>query len=30
MSLNKRDSTWMKLFVAGLALVTTLKSLQSL
>ncbi|KAJ7314619.1 hypothetical protein DFH08DRAFT_895085 [Mycena albidolilacea] len=30
MSLNKRDSIWMKLFVAGLALMTTLKSLQSL
>ncbi|KAJ7347747.1 hypothetical protein DFH08DRAFT_808533 [Mycena albidolilacea] len=30
MSLNKRDSVWMKLFVAGLALLTTLKSLQSL
>ncbi|KAJ7820257.1 hypothetical protein B0H14DRAFT_2600119 [Mycena olivaceomarginata] len=29
-SRNKRDSRWMKLFVAGLALMTTLKSLQSL
>ncbi|KAJ7804941.1 hypothetical protein B0H14DRAFT_2611884 [Mycena olivaceomarginata] len=29
-SLNKRDSIWMKLFVAGLVLLTTLKSLQSL
>ncbi|KAJ7763097.1 hypothetical protein B0H14DRAFT_3594377 [Mycena olivaceomarginata] len=29
-SLNQRDSVWMKLFVAGLALLTTLKSLQSL
>ncbi|KAJ7314630.1 hypothetical protein DFH08DRAFT_429122 [Mycena albidolilacea] len=30
LSLNKRDSIWMKLFVAGLVLLTTLKSLQSL
>ncbi|KAJ7360787.1 hypothetical protein DFH08DRAFT_951438 [Mycena albidolilacea] len=30
MTLNKRDSVWMKLFVAGLALLTTLKTLQSL
>ncbi|KAJ7314624.1 hypothetical protein DFH08DRAFT_1041241 [Mycena albidolilacea] len=30
LSLNKRDSIWMKLFVAGLALMTTLKTLQSL
>ncbi|KAJ7835582.1 hypothetical protein B0H14DRAFT_3142007, partial [Mycena olivaceomarginata] len=30
MSLNKRDSIWMKLFVAGLALLTTLKTLESL
>ncbi|KAJ7364802.1 hypothetical protein DFH08DRAFT_799115 [Mycena albidolilacea] len=29
-SLNKRDSIWMRLFVAGLALMTTLKSLHSL
>ncbi|KAJ7878861.1 hypothetical protein B0H14DRAFT_2567149 [Mycena olivaceomarginata] len=29
-SCNKRDSVWIKLFVAGLALMTTLKSLQSL
>ncbi|KAJ7820248.1 hypothetical protein B0H14DRAFT_2600109 [Mycena olivaceomarginata] len=29
-SCNKRDSIWMKLFVAGLALMTTLKSLQSI
>ncbi|KAJ7360768.1 hypothetical protein DFH08DRAFT_931114 [Mycena albidolilacea] len=30
MALNKRDKIWMKLFVAGLALLTTLKTLQSL
>ncbi|KAJ7835575.1 hypothetical protein B0H14DRAFT_2590208 [Mycena olivaceomarginata] len=30
LSLNKCDSTWMKLFVAGLALLTTLKTLESL
>ncbi|KAJ7314604.1 hypothetical protein DFH08DRAFT_428276 [Mycena albidolilacea] len=30
MSLNKRDSIWMKLFVAGLVLMTTLKIVQSL
>ncbi|KAJ7835573.1 hypothetical protein B0H14DRAFT_2590206 [Mycena olivaceomarginata] len=30
LSLNKRDSIWIKLFVAGLALMTTLKTLQSL
>ncbi|KAJ7360804.1 hypothetical protein DFH08DRAFT_359525 [Mycena albidolilacea] len=30
MTLNKRDTIRMKLFVAGLALLTTLKSLQSL
>ncbi|KAJ7788806.1 hypothetical protein B0H14DRAFT_3575619 [Mycena olivaceomarginata] len=30
LSLNKRDSICMKLFVAGLVLLTTLKSLQSL
>ncbi|KAJ7835581.1 hypothetical protein B0H14DRAFT_3706575 [Mycena olivaceomarginata] len=30
LSVNKRDSMWMKLFVAGLVLLTTLKSLQSL
>ncbi|KAJ7878852.1 hypothetical protein B0H14DRAFT_3776360 [Mycena olivaceomarginata] len=29
-SLNKRDSIWMRLFVTGLALMTTLKSLHSL
>ncbi|KAJ7829005.1 hypothetical protein B0H14DRAFT_3465960 [Mycena olivaceomarginata] len=30
LSLKKRDSIWMKLFVAGLALLTTLKTLESL
>ncbi|KAJ7360779.1 hypothetical protein DFH08DRAFT_800222 [Mycena albidolilacea] len=30
MTLIKRDSIWMKFFVAGHALLTTLKSLQSL
>ncbi|KAJ7835579.1 hypothetical protein B0H14DRAFT_2590212 [Mycena olivaceomarginata] len=30
LSVNKRDSIWMKLFVAGLVLLTTLKTLQSL
>ncbi|KAJ7314633.1 hypothetical protein DFH08DRAFT_895125 [Mycena albidolilacea] len=30
LSLNRRDSIWMKLFVAGLALLTTLKTLESL